>query len=187
VGPLYGREARSDGPKGHTAMRSTELDEHPRLTTLAGADRLVRLGVETYDWMRESAPGRATTPPHATAVQQLRDAALLEPHSLDRHHARRRPDAAGPGPGPRGLPRRRRSRAGPPQLRADPGRRSRPAFQRVRHRTGPPAARLRRRGVGPGPRGPDRRAGCGAGPDHGQLDPRRRRAGRAGALLVRPG
>src|SRR5690625_6204804 len=65
-------------------MRSTELDEHPRLTTLAGADRLVRLGVETYDWMRESALGRATTPPPATAVQQLRDAALLDPHSPDR-------------------------------------------------------------------------------------------------------
>src|SRR5699024_106069 len=61
-----------------------ELDEHPRLTTLAGADRLVRLGVETYDWMRESALGRATTPPPATAVQQLRDAALLDPHSPDR-------------------------------------------------------------------------------------------------------
>src|SRR5699024_4948278 len=51
---------------------------------LAGADRLVRLGVETYDWMRESALGRATTPPPATAVQQLRDAALLDPHSPDR-------------------------------------------------------------------------------------------------------
>lgn len=65
-------------------MRSTELDEHPRLTTLAGADRLVRLSVETYEWMRETALGRATTPPPATVAQQLREAELLDPDSPDR-------------------------------------------------------------------------------------------------------
>jgi len=64
-------------------MRSSELDEHPRLTSLTGADRLVRLSVETYDWLRETALGRTTTPPPAATARQLRDADLLDPDSPD--------------------------------------------------------------------------------------------------------
>lgn len=65
-------------------MSATELDEQPRLTSLAGADRLVRLGVTTYEWMRETALGRTPAPPSTSAIKQLREAGLLEADSPDR-------------------------------------------------------------------------------------------------------
>lgn len=57
------------------------LDEHPRLASLAGAERLVRLSVPTYEWMRDTALARTTAPPSAAAAEQLRQAELLDPGS----------------------------------------------------------------------------------------------------------
>lgn len=65
-------------------MSMSGLDERPRLTALAGADRLVRVSVETYDWMRDTALVVHDDPPSEAVREELRDAELLDPDSPDR-------------------------------------------------------------------------------------------------------
>lgn len=64
-------------------MTSTALDEQPRLTSLAGADRLVRVSAETYDWMRDTALRARTDAPAEHLRDELRTAELLDPERPD--------------------------------------------------------------------------------------------------------
>ena len=64
-------------------MISTASDAQPRLTSLAGAGRLVRLSVGTYEWMRDTALRVHTDPPAERLHDELRTAELFDPGRPD--------------------------------------------------------------------------------------------------------
>lgn len=64
-------------------MISSAFEQQPRLTSLAGADRLVRLSVGTYEWMRDTALRVHADPPADRLHDELRTAELLDPERPD--------------------------------------------------------------------------------------------------------